>query len=194
MIRASMPCMGKHTETKRIVAKNLKDLRVATGLSIPKISTLIKVDSKSIRRHEDGEHAHLMDTVDLYASFYGVEPWQLLIPGYGEGKPKMPLFKVAVSHGSQMETYDGVSHGGKLWIVPQWIEDTTRGIKWPARMIRFDDHPLMQERPEWLQGCEYVLSREVPQSVLAGMSSKEFETLAGSDVTFVLNTSDSFAR
>ena len=84
------------------------------------------------------------------------------------------IFKVAVRSGDNVFSCDGIRHENKLWLVPEWNEDTAREVSWPDRIIRFDNlrHQTDGGPPEF----DYVLNVEIPASVLDGTTSEEFET------------------
>jgi hypothetical protein len=76
---------------------------------------------------------------------------------------------------------------GRLWIVPEWIDEPERGLQKPARLICLDglehrDHP---DRP-----FRYSVVAPIPRSVLDGRHPAPqflgFEVIEAPDVTWPL--------
>ena len=55
---------------------------------------------------------------------------------------------------------------GRLWIAPEWIDDTDRGLQKPARLICLEtlDHRDHDDRP-----YAYSLVAPIPRSILDGL-------------------------
>lgn len=63
-------------------------------------------------------------------------------------------------------TCDGISHQGKLWLVPSWLEHPTEPIAMPERIIRFDN---LHYQTGHKGGLDYQnIQLPIPESALLG--------------------------
>jgi hypothetical protein len=59
---------------------------------------------------------------------------------------------------------DTIEHEGGLWLVPQWLENPSQGVRSPRRIIRLDVLPY---EATTFGGADYLLSRgHIPTDVL----------------------------
>ena len=57
-------------------------------------------------------------------------------------RPPIKVLKVGVgSGGGAIQECDAIKYDGKLWLVPQWLDEPGRGTTKPRRMIRIDSLP-----------------------------------------------------
>ena len=56
--------------------------------------------------------------------------------------PPIKVLKVGVgSGGGAIQECDAIKYDGKLWLVPQWLDEPGRGTTKPRRIIRIDSLP-----------------------------------------------------
>lgn len=91
------------------------------------------------------------------------------------------LFNVLLPSGEEMLSCQGLAFGGKLWLVPQWLEQPATARRKPERMIRFDNL-AHQPMPDG-----YLVNAPIPIAVLQGERRDGYETLEGSEVPFSLS-------
>ncbi len=96
----------------------------------------------------------------------------------------MNIFAVAVPSGSTIQTVDGISYDGELWLIPQWFDYPKENASKPAIMIRFDN--LQHQKTEG-SVHDYVINNQIPPGVLDGTIGKGFEILKGNEITFGLS-------
>jgi transcriptional regulator with XRE-family HTH domain len=183
--------MKNQTDTATILEQNVEALRSRgrkKKLTQDEVATLASnkgfpLSQKSVSRIYTREVSPNLETIEALAGALGVEPWELLVPGFGEGRPKKPVFTVDFVTDTGYTSSDGIAHEGKLWIVPQWIALPKERVRMPVRMIRFDDHPMIESPAS---GAEYLLNQVVPMSVLTGSSQEGFSVLEGGEVSFAM--------
>jgi hypothetical protein len=61
---------------------------------------------------------------------------------------------------------DTIEHGGKLWLVPEWLPGPTKNTRCPARMICLDGLSLEKARPQ--HGVDLVLLTPLSSDLLRG--------------------------
>ena len=78
---------------------------------------------------------------------------------------------------------DAIRWRKKLWLVPAWIELPSRGVRRPARLIRFDTLP----HQDGTAFADFVLKEPIPRGVLLGSARPEecapYEIVEGPDLT-----------
>lgn len=71
------------------------------------------------------------------------------------------ILKTYVIAGGGIHTVDTIEHEGKLWLVPNWLDDLAEGVTMPSRIIRLD--VLRYER----MGTEgFALRDPMPKALL----------------------------
>lgn len=100
------------------------------------------------------------------------------------------IFPVLINLGPPpLQTADGIEYKGKLWVVPEWREESgAQGrVLIPVRMIRFDDLDHLSPDPRGGIPFRYVVSTPIPREYFDGRSSGGFfETLEGKNIAFAV--------
>jgi hypothetical protein len=60
----------------------------------------------------------------------------------------------------------GIEHAGKLWLVPQWLNNLTDQVTMPERMICLEGLPYQQGGRLGRMELRYVLNYPIPTAVL----------------------------
>jgi hypothetical protein len=91
-------------------------------------------------------------------------------------KPKtadIKILKVGVgSGGGAILECDAVRYDGKLWLVPEWLDEPGGGTTKPRRMIRIDSLPH-QAMTNSAYGLDFILNGPLPKAVLDGVAEPE---------------------
>lgn len=74
------------------------------------------------------------------------------------------LFKVAVPGMGEIRSFDAFEYEGKKWLAPHWLDNLTKGVSTPFRIIRFDNLPH-HATPKAPWG-EYALENPLPSALL----------------------------
>jgi hypothetical protein len=87
--------------------------------------------------------------------------------------PPIKVLKVGVgSGGGAIQECDAIKYDGKLWLVPQWLDEPGRGTTKPRRMIRIDSLPH-QPMTNPAFGLDFILNGPLPKAVLDGAATPE---------------------
>jgi hypothetical protein len=88
-------------------------------------------------------------------------------------RPPVEVLKVgAGSGGGAVQECDAIKYDGKLWLVPQWLDEPGRGTTKPRRIIRIDSLPHeSMTNPAF--GLDFILSEPLPKAVLDGVVTPE---------------------
>src|SRR5580704_17400667 len=88
-------------------------------------------------------------------------------------RPPVEVLKVgAGSGGGAVQECDAIKYDGKLWLVPQWLDEPGRGTTMPRRIIRIDSLPHeSMTNPAF--GLDFILSEPLPKAVLDGVVTPE---------------------
>ena len=87
--------------------------------------------------------------------------------------PPIKVLKVGVgSGGGAIQECDAIRYDGKLWLVPQWLDEPGRGTTKPRRMIRIDSLPH-QPMTNPAFGLDFILNGPLPKAVLDGVATPE---------------------
>ena len=87
--------------------------------------------------------------------------------------PPIKVLKVGVgSGGGAIQECDAIKYDGKLWLVPQWLDEPSRGTTKPRRMIRIDSLPH-QPMTNPAFGLDFILNGPLPKAVLDGAATPE---------------------
>jgi hypothetical protein len=81
---------------------------------------------------------------------------------------KVEVFKVLVpfSDVGTMDKVDAIEYQGKIWLVPQWHEYPSLGVKKPVRIVHLGSNGL---KPSQFAGCRYIAEvMLLPKAVLEG--------------------------
>ena len=77
----------------------------------------------------------------------------------------MKILKVGVgSDGGTIFKCDAIEHEGKLWLVPEWLDGTTKGTVRPARIICLRDLPIENPGAQYRDvhwELRYPLNRDI---------------------------------
>jgi hypothetical protein len=88
-----------------------------------------------------------------------------------------------------LEKCDSVEFEGKLWLIANWYDIPARGVRQPARLIRFDTLPH-QTMTNPAYGADYVLNYPIPKELFAFETPKQavpgFEYVEMPEITFPL--------
>ena len=88
-------------------------------------------------------------------------------------RPPIKVLKVGVgSGGGAVQECDAIKYDGKLWLVPQWLDEPGRGTTKPRRMIRIDSLPH-QPMTNPAYGLDFILNGPLPKTVLDGVATPE---------------------
>jgi hypothetical protein len=83
------------------------------------------------------------------------------------------ILKVGVgSGGGAILECDAIRYDGKLWLVPEWLDEPSSGTTKPRRMIRIDTLPH-QPMANPAYGMEFILNGPLPKAVLDGVAEPE---------------------
>ena len=75
------------------------------------------------------------------------------------------IFKTLLSvEGEGIYKYDTIEYEGDLWLVPEWIDNSSEGYSRPTRIIRLTFLPHTRGFSE----DEYVLQNPIPKFVFEG--------------------------
>lgn len=85
----------------------------------------------------------------------------------------MNIFKTGVGtdNGTILQC-DTIEHEGKLWLVPEWLDEPARGVSKPRRIIRMDLLPH-QSMLGTNYRLDYILNDYMPRAVLDGTAPPE---------------------
>ena len=72
---------------------------------------------------------------------------------------------------TELSKCDTIKHEGKLWLVPEWIEDPPAEVITPKRMVCFADLQYQVLKPGALYG-DFLLKESMPKDVLDGKTTK----------------------
>lgn len=61
-----------------------------------------------------------------------------------------------------------VRHDGKLWLVPEWIDDPAAPLMRPERMVCIEGLPLKPGGTLGSRTFDWILRPEIPKAVLTG--------------------------
>jgi hypothetical protein len=83
------------------------------------------------------------------------------------------IFTAMVGNDTDGKVYkcDAIEYGGKLWLVPHWLEVIGPNLSKPARMIRFDNRPHQALRGS--KFGDYLLNGPVPKVLLERTTPKQ---------------------
>lgn len=83
------------------MAKKIKELRLARGLTLEQVATIVGVGKSTVRKWETGMIANMRrDKIAALAKALGVTPEYLM--GWEEGKKEISPAKVELSEGEKM--------------------------------------------------------------------------------------------
>jgi hypothetical protein len=83
------------------------------------------------------------------------------------------VLKVGVgSGGGAIQECDAIKYDGKLWLVPQWLDEPGRGTTKPRRIIRIDSLPH-QPMTNPAFGLDFILNGPLPKAVVDGVATPE---------------------
>ena len=87
--------------------------------------------------------------------------------------PPIKVLKVGVgSGGGAIQECDAIKYDGKLWLVPQWLDEPGSGTTKPRRIIRIDSLPHEpMTNPAF--GLDFILNGPLPKAVLDGVATPE---------------------
>ncbi len=83
---------GERPPVEKILAANVKALMDANKMELgsqPKLAKAAKIDQTTVGRVLGAKNKVQIDTVEALASAFGVEPYQLLIPGLNAKNPQV---------------------------------------------------------------------------------------------------------
>jgi len=80
---------SRRRASQEVVAENLAAILRYRGLGPGDAAKLLKVKPYQVRRLVAGEHAATTRTVDQIAAAFGMEPYQLLVPGLDPANPQI---------------------------------------------------------------------------------------------------------
>ena len=88
-------------------------------------------------------------------------------------RPPIEVLKVGIgSGGGAIQERDAIKYDGKLWLVPQWLDEPGSGTTKPRRIIRIDSLPHEpMTNPAF--GLDFILSGPLPKAVLDGVATPE---------------------
>jgi hypothetical protein len=88
-------------------------------------------------------------------------------------QPPIEVLKVGIgSGGGAIQECDAIEYDGKLWLVPQWLDEPGSGTTKPRRIIRIDSLPHEPiTNPAF--GLDFILSGPLPKAVLDGVATPE---------------------
>jgi len=88
-------------------------------------------------------------------------------------RPPIEVLKVGIgSGGGAIQECDAIKYDGKLWLVPQWLDEPGSGTTKPRRIIRIDSLPHEpMTNPAF--GLDFILSGPLPKAVLDGVATPE---------------------
>ena len=88
-------------------------------------------------------------------------------------RPPIEVVKIGVgSGGGAVQECDAIKYDGKLWLVPQWLDEPGSGTTKPRRIIRIDSLPHEpMTNPAF--GLDFILSGPLPKAVLDGVATPE---------------------
>jgi hypothetical protein len=76
------------------------------------------------------------------------------------------------SGGGAIQGCDAIKYDGKLWLVPQWLDEPGRGTTKTRRIIRIDLLPHQpMTNPSF--GLDFILNGPLPKTVLDGVATPE---------------------
>lgn len=86
----------------------------------------------------------------------------------------MKILKTIVGSAETGALYliDTIEHEGKLWLVPQWLDEPIRKVSKPARLIRLDILPFQSMKGSKYP-ADYVLNGPMPTALLELKTPKE---------------------
>lgn len=93
----------------------------------------------------------------------------------------MKILQTFVATSGDVETQgtifkmDTIEHEGKLWLVPQWLENREEGWMTPARIILLDVLQHEDIRDSKLP-ADYNLNYPIPKAVLDGKTEEQSAT------------------
>ena len=88
-------------------------------------------------------------------------------------RPPIKVLKVGLgSGGGAIQECDAIKYDGKLWLVPQWLEEPGRGTTKPRRIIRINSLPH-QPMTNPAFGLDFILNGPLPKAVLDGVATPE---------------------
>jgi hypothetical protein len=79
----------RHKSAQLVVAENLKALMLHRNIGAVDTAKLLRVKPFQVRRLMAGTHAMTLRTVETIAQAFGIEPYQLLIPGLTPEDPQI---------------------------------------------------------------------------------------------------------
>jgi hypothetical protein len=98
------------------------------------------------------------------------------------------IYEVAVQCEGEIRIIDGIESEGYYWLVPQWIEDTARQRRKPARAIRLDGLKPFVRQPG--DDCDFYVPQPMSKALLYGVASTEearrYVIVDSPDLTFAL--------
>jgi|HubBroStandDraft_6_1064221.scaffolds.fasta_scaffold524342_2 hypothetical protein len=86
--------------------------------------------------------------------------------------PRIYTASIVVEGGETESSVSVIEHDGKFWIVPQWLENKTKGWRKPERLICLSDLPHQVLRDGSPQG-QFRVTAPIPMSVLSGPAQPE---------------------
>jgi hypothetical protein len=81
------------------------------------------------------------------------------------------IYEVMVVSDGEALMLDAIQHEGAYWLVPQWIEDTARKQRKPARVIRLDGLAPLARQPG--DDCDFFVLQPMSKALLFGDPSPE---------------------
>lgn len=80
---------------------------------------------------------------------------------------KKPIWTAIIFTGedNRLLRCDVIEHEGKLWLVPEWLENPIEGWSIPARIIQLD---TLNYATTSLKGAQYQLRDPIPTAILEG--------------------------
>jgi hypothetical protein len=99
---------------------------------------------------------------------------------------EIEVFKVLVPYSDtgQIDKADAIEYQGKIWLVPQWNEYPSLGVKKPARIVHLGPNGL---KPSKFAGCRYIAEvLLLPKAVFDGNAPPQapIEVLDSPDISF----------
>jgi len=75
---------------------------------------------------------------------------------------------------------DTIEHGGRFWLVPDWLEFPAEKVMRPIRIVCFDMYP--HQKMIGGQQCDFVLNEPIPKAVLDGKKEGEYLIVENPDI------------
>lgn len=82
--------------------------------------------------------------------------------------PKIYSIIVKFTDDGSLAQCAAIRHEGKLWLVPEWIDDPDAPLMRPERIVCIDGLPLKQGGTLGSRKFDWILRPEIPKALLTG--------------------------